>query len=471
MHEAVICYEGMALEPDMWFCTKSDICTGMGVYMKEERKRKILTAGIIILLALLLALCGTLLYDSMRNKKTSKSVTEEEQVEISLVYAYQNPQWNSAIEAAVRNFEELYPNIKVNYEVNYEDKVYEDILIRKIARDELGDIVQLKTPEAFAHSDTLGEISEEVADLVKYHYQSDGKIYGVGAVESTSGIIYNKEIFERCHLQIPQTYQEFLDVCKVLKKRGIIPIGVGGSDLWHMEYWVNHFFRTDVLSQNENWLQDCSAGTVSWTDASSIKMLTDLKGLFDAGYVNADWQTTGDGNLPYKMAEGEIAMMYTGPWTSFAIYKLNADMDLGWFYVPDENGTTYAGDNLDTFWSVTKECEEDAQRYEAAMTFLKYFYSEENYSLVCESICGFPLTKEDYTTINAAFQKETEQAFENCTQKVATYIGNEDTPVDFEKGMLSLLRRELSGELAIEDTAGQLQQLWESCIRNQEENQ
>ena len=75
---------------------------------------------------------------------------------------------------------------------------------------------------------------------------------------------------------------------------------------------------------------------VSWTDASSIKMLTDLKGLFDAGYVNADWQTTGDGNLPYKMAEGEIAMMYTGPWTSFAIYKLKADMDLGWFYVPDE---------------------------------------------------------------------------------------------------------------------------------------
>lgn len=92
----------------------------------------------------------------------------------------------------------------------------------------------MKTPEAFAHSDTLGEISEEVADLVKYHYQSDGKIYGVGAVESTSGIIYNKEIFERCHLQIPQTYQEFLDVCKVLKKRGIMSIGVGGSDLWHM---------------------------------------------------------------------------------------------------------------------------------------------------------------------------------------------------------------------------------------------
>lgn len=56
----------------------------------------------------------------------------------------------------------------MNYEVNYLDKVYEDILIKKIARDELGDIVQLKTPGMYASSDTLGEISDEVTDLVKY---------------------------------------------------------------------------------------------------------------------------------------------------------------------------------------------------------------------------------------------------------------------------------------------------------------
>ena len=54
---------------------------------------------------------------------------------LKLVYAYQNAQWNSAIEATVRNFEKKYPNIKVNYEVNYEDKVYEDILIKKIAAE------------------------------------------------------------------------------------------------------------------------------------------------------------------------------------------------------------------------------------------------------------------------------------------------------------------------------------------------
>lgn len=440
--------------------------------MINGRKRGLLIISIIILVSLLVILCGSLFYDNIRNKGRTKSAGEDEnQVEIELVYAYQNAQWNSAIEATVRNFEKKYPNIKVNYEVNYEDKVYEDILIKKIARNELGDIVQLKTPEPYANSDTLGEISDEVKNLVKYTYDVGGKTYAVGAVESTSGIIYNKEIFERCGLSVPQTYQDFLNICKTLESKGITPIGVGGSDLWHMEYWVNHFFRTDVLSKNPDWLKQCSEGVVSWTDAEAIQMLNDLKNLFDVGYVNDDWQTTRDGNLPYKMAEGEIAMMYTGPWTSFAIQKLNPSMELGWFYVPDVKGVTYAGDNLDTFWSVTKECEEDPDKYDAAMTFLKYFYSEQNYTLTCEASCSFPLTKEWIATAGVPFQEETERAFRSSDKQIATYIGDEDTPVDFEKGMLLLLRSEWNSEVSVTDTAQHIQQLWNSCEASQEANQ
>ena len=181
--------------------------------MRDRYKRTMLIVGIIILITVLLSICGTLLYDSMKNRqKKDESGAETQQTEIKLVYAYQNPQWNSAIESTVRSFEEEYPNIKVNYEVNYEDKVYEDILIRKIARNELGDIVQLKTPGTYASSDTLGEISEDVAELVKSSYEIDGKVYGVGAVEATSGIIYNKKIFENYGLEVPQTYAEFLDL-------------------------------------------------------------------------------------------------------------------------------------------------------------------------------------------------------------------------------------------------------------------
>lgn len=164
-------------------------------------------------------------------------------------------------------------------------------------------------------------------------------------------------------------------------------------------------------------------------------------------------------------------MMYTGPWTSFAIQKLNTSMELGWFYVPGANGVTYASDNLDTFWSVTKECEENPDKYDAAMTFLKYFYSEQNYTLTCEAICSFPLTKEWIATAGVPFQEETERAFRSSDKQIATYIGNEDTPVDFEKGMLLLLRSELKSEVSVTDAAQHIQQLWDSCEASQEANQ
>lgn len=138
------------------------------------------------------------------------------------------------------------------------------LLTEKIARNELGDIVQLKMPLGYAKSDTLGEISEDVANQVSSVYTYIGKTYGVGAVQATSGILYNKQLFAKYHLSEPKTWNDFLRICRTLRANGVTPIGVGGSDLWHMEYWVNHFFRVDVLSGNENWLQDCAVGRASW---------------------------------------------------------------------------------------------------------------------------------------------------------------------------------------------------------------
>ena len=67
------------------------------------------------------------------------------------------------------------------------------------------------------------------------------------------------------------------------------------------------------------------------------------------------------------------------------------------------------------------------------------------------------------------FQEETERAFRSSDEQIATYIGDEDTPVEFEKSMLLLLREELGGELSVEETAVSLQQLWENSELSQEE--
>lgn len=434
----------------------------------QNRKRKIKLVIVIICLVLA-ALCVSLFYDVFAKQETGAE-SMEQQVELDLVYAYQNAQWSSAVEKTVESFEKAYPEIKVNCEVSYEDKVYEDVLSKKIARDELGDIVQMKTPQAYAASGILGVISEDVSDLVTSVYTYQGKVYGVGAVQATTGIIYNKEMFEKYGLQEPTTYDEFLDLCRKLKWWGVTPIGVGGDDLWHMEYWVNHFFRTDVLSVNEDWLKDCLEGTVSWEDTQPIAMLRHLDGLFGSGFVNKNWLTTSDTSLTYKMSEGEIAMVYTGPWTAAAIQKLNPDMRLGWFYVPDEQGMVYAGDNRDTFWSVTSSCEQDPEKYEAAMKFLTFFYSQENYTALCRNTCTFPLTKADIIYKTNEIQEDVFESFCGADSQISIYIGNEDTPQEFEKIMLLIVEDVLAGKLTVEEGAAKIQETWEQLLAQGEKS-
>jgi raffinose/stachyose/melibiose transport system substrate-binding protein len=109
------------------------------------------------------------------------------QTEIEFVYAYQNASWNQAIESVIAAFEEANPDIKVNYQISYEDVVYEDVLNKRNARGELGDIIQIKTPYFYATTDVLAPISEEVSDLVFSKYEYNGQVYAVGAIGSTVG--------------------------------------------------------------------------------------------------------------------------------------------------------------------------------------------------------------------------------------------------------------------------------------------
>ncbi len=424
--------------------------------------------ALIVMLLAIVCMGISLRQERMQKKKhIEKGKSDSQVVELDLTYAYQNPQWNSAIEKLIRDFENDHPDIKVNYEIQYEDRVYEDILTEKIARDELGDVVQLKSPNVYAENGILSPLTDEIGNLSDCVYEWKGSVYGVGAVETTSGIVYNRDLFVRYGLKEPESWEEFLAVCEQLKAHGITAVGVGGSDLWHMEYWVNHFFRTDVLSGNETWLSDCKEGTVSWTDAAPKQMMLHLRELFVHGYVNKDWQTTTDGSLTYKMSEGEVAMIFTGPWTASAIEKLKDDMELGWFLLPGEDGRIYTADNLDTFWAVTAECKEDPAVYEAAMAFLHYFYDPEHYLKICQEITALPLIQTPRRFEETALQKDVLESFRAADVRQRVYIGNEDTPEDFEKSMLIITEKMLAGEYPVEEALEKIQISWEKSV-NQE---
>lgn len=411
-------------------------------------------------LAVLTALSAWLLLARPWSGETRPQDTE--QVAITLVYPFQNRQWSACVEEVVRQFEDANPGIHVSYEVRYEDEVYDDTLTRLVARDELGDIVQLKEPYAFAENGLLAPLPDELAAQVNSVCRVDGLPYAVAAVGATTGVVYNKALFAEYGLEPPESYGEFLDLCAALRRRGIAPLGVGGGDLWHMEYWMNHFLRSDVLSRDPDFLALCAAGERDWNDPLITDMLTHMSQLFLRGYVDDNWPSTPDAALAYHMAESEVAMVFSGPWLIRDILALDPDMELGWFYVPNESGQVVAGESMDVFWAVTARCGEDEERYQAAAAFLAFFYSEGVYERLCQAMAGYSTLSDEsrgkYPVSGAI--TDVIDAHERADLRFSAYIGDENTPAGFEKRLLSLLMELCRGEAGPEEAQALADRYW-----------
>lgn len=428
--------------------------------MKKEIKFVVAAVLLCLVLIFLLAM----LFPSA---PASENAGEEpEKTVITLVYAYQNTQWSACIEEVIRRFEEANPLIDVQYRIHYEDRVYEDMLYKLAARDEKVDIMQIKEPYAWAESGLIAELPAALAEQISTTCTVDGKTYGVCALGTTTGVVYNRALFAQLGLSVPKTYEEFLEICQTLKDNGIIPLGVGGKDLWHFEYWLNHFLRTDVLSREPDFLAQCSAGQRDWKDPLITDLLTHLNDLFRLGYVDESWPSTPDGALAYHLAEGQVAMVFSGPWLASGALNIDPTLDLGWFYVPNAAGKTVAGDSLDVFWTVSSGCAQNETRYQAAVTFLEFFYSKDVYEDLYTAMAGFStLTDTSRSRApEAGIPAEANLAHEAADQRISGYVGDENTPPGFEKKLLTLLSRMCAGELTVSETQALASQYWDECL-------
>jgi raffinose/stachyose/melibiose transport system substrate-binding protein len=343
------------------------------------------------------------------------------------------------------------------------------MLYKLAARDEKIDIMQIKEPYAWAESGLIAALPQSLVQKVNTSCTVNGEAYGVCALGTTTGIVYNKTLFAQLGLSVPETYEEFLGICQTLKEHGIIPLGVGGKDLWHFEYWLNHFLRADILSRDPDFLAKCSSGERNWNDPLITDLLTHLNDLFRLGYVDESWPSTPDGALAFHMAEGQVAMVFSGPWLASGALSIDPTLDLGWFYVPNSSGEIIAGDSLDVFWTISKGCANDATRYEAAVSLLEFFYSEGIYENLYTAMAGFStLTDSNRDRApEAGILAEANLAHAQADQRISGYVGDENTPPGFEKKLLTLLSQMCAGELTVAETQALASQYWDECLRQE----
>lgn len=188
-------------------------------------------------------------------------------------------------------------------------------------------------------------------------------------------MFYNKPLFQKYHLSVPKTWNQLLNDVSVLKKNNVVPIALGGKDVWpdlmYEEYLVDRIGGPQVF---DNVIAGKKNG---WSNPAFIKANTMIQqlvkaGAFEPGFSSVSFNTGQSTALLYS---NRAAMELMGSWEFGGVLSNDqqfiTNKDLGWFPFPTVPGgkgnpKDIAG-NPSNYYSIASA----SKNPQAAVTFLK----------------------------------------------------------------------------------------------------
>lgn len=200
----------------------------------------------------------------------------------------------------------------------------------------------------------------------------DGKVSGYPTSYNVMGIYYKKDLFEKCGLEVPTTFEEFEQVCATLKENGITPISTGGLYGWHtmrfVELLIEHYAGAELHDKMNTFDE-------SYDNEAVVKALEKYKEFCDKGYFPAGFLTQDPNDTLLALGTGNCAMDIQGQWQDGRIIQNGLDpKDFGVFPFPS-GGT----DRMSSFAEMTQfNVDNTDEELQACMEFISYYNSEEN---------------------------------------------------------------------------------------------
>lgn len=272
------------------------------------------------------------------------------------------------------------------------------VLKTRMTKDDLPDMVSMGGDFNYAElqsagvltdlsgADMLDSINESYMEMLyQLNKDQEEKPYGIPYATNSSGIIYNKDIFEANNITVPETYTELMEACETLKAAGVTPFEFTYKDAWTiLPVWNS----VAPIVQPENFYTDRRAGSTTFADTHTevLEKYIDLVNYAQNDYMGTSYD---DGNK--KFAAGEAAMMINGSWAITEIKKANPDINVDQFKFPttDDASKNMVNSGVDVLLGVTTSCGD----VEAAKDFISFMVQKDNAQLYADEQFAFSAVK------------------------------------------------------------------------------
>ncbi|MBN2982889.1 MULTISPECIES: ABC transporter substrate-binding protein [Cohnella] len=299
-----------------------------------------------------------------------------------------------ALDQLNQKFSEENPNIKIELEVAPEDQ-YSTVIKTRLAAGDAPDLFTVwpgKKKDPFASAGYLLDLSGEswvsrLPDSAKSVASYDGKVYGMPADQHVIGVIYNKALFKELNLEIPKTWEQFLDTAKKIKDAGKILLAVGFKDLWITQLIAYPMIANSIYANTPDFDRQMYDGKATFADSAWKQTMEDyvaLKEYFNDGLMGTTYDQTAQ-----LIASGQAAMVVNGSFMIPNLRALKEDLDLGMFPLPYTDGSKEAWISVGpgAFWAVNAK----TAYPEEAKTYLEFMSRPENNRIWLNGKKAFPV--------------------------------------------------------------------------------
>ena len=235
----------------------------------------------------------------------------------------------------------------------------------------------------------LGMVKQSYLDMEKeLEFIPQDGVYALPYAANAAGILYNKDMFEEHGWEIPDTWDEFMELCEEIRTEGILPLYLGYKDTWTcLAPW-------NALAVGLSDSDTCNQVNMGQTTfaAAYREVAEKMRVLLDYAEPNPYAYSYNDACTAF--ARGQSAMYPIGSYAIPQIRQVNPTMHIGSFTFPAnaDKEDNILNSGIDLQFCVMKDCKNKEAVYEV----LRFLYEDETIQIYLENQGGLTCKEGDF---------------------------------------------------------------------------